>query len=990
MLLSVSADASVAFDHVFSPQEGLTVPIEQPWRQEICLNGSWEFQPVDLPAGYDLKNGAPVLPAPSPNGWSVTPIRVPSPWNVNAFRWGGGPTFPSYPAAWEKARMGWLRRQFTVPSGWQGKRLILHFEAVSGSVQVLVNGHELAQHFDNSIPFEVDVTDFVNFDAENSLMLGIRQASLFDAPGQYGKITYPSGSPWNMQMIGVWQDIFLRALPPLRVEDIAIRPLVDQGVLELAVTVRNNTASAQSFRLGGQVLPWISQAGTDVVAAAEPHWSLGPSVLVVGSLEGNVGPKTVTNLILRQPIHGELSLWTPDTPNLYGLVLNLQQDDKTEDRFYQRFGWRQWSIKGRDVTLNGKPIQLLGDSGHLLGVQFLSRRFAWSWYHALKTVHGNAIRLHATVRPRFYLDLADEMGIAILDESDIWASTMDINYTVPETWMRFAAHIDGMVLRDRNHPSVFGWSIANEIYSALWFKAVPREFWPPIVDKMVDLAGRVQALDPTRAWISSDGDGDFHGRLPAYTYHYGEPRDWLRNAPKDRPYGFGEAGSMVWGSPVVFSAYNGDRSYENTEGMMEGVAIEIYHYLVEQLKFAAFCSTFTFEGQAFRSLPIGMADRTKTPTPNDGIVFGPLVEGRPGIQPERLSPYTTCFNPGYDPNLPLFEPTPVYEAYTAAWTPGGPVPCQWDHFAKSTPLPAPPPATIQQVAFVGDSKGRLKMALESSGVLTLADQAKKRSKLLVIDGATLAEAQVPEARSQMSEVLRSGGTVFVWASPENLTPLNALLPAPVALEKQEATALLADRKAPETSSISLASLYFQDQSDKLILKSSLAGPLVEKSRVLMESNSVSRRSWGTTQTSKAAALIACESGSGRLLVTSLMPDVRSARRLQLLRSLFANLGVALAAPSKTHDTGIDGAGFVNRALVVGSFQGERYPKILEKDFLGGEAHVDPKPGDKTPIEDFNRPLIGLQIMETGGQEHEHLRIRLGLLAQHCLQRFCRL
>jgi hypothetical protein len=57
---------------------------------------------------------------------------------------------------------------------------------------------------------------------------------------------------------------------------------------------------------------------------------------------------------------------------------------------------------------------------------------------------------------------------------------------------------------------------------------------------------------------------------------------------------------MVWGSPVIFSAYNGDRSYESEQGMMEGAAIEFYQYLVEQRKLAAFSSIFTFEGTGLK------------------------------------------------------------------------------------------------------------------------------------------------------------------------------------------------------------------------------------------------------------------------------------------------------------------------------------------------------------------------------------------------------
>ena len=78
-------------------------------------------------------------------------------------------------------------------------------------------------------------------------MVGVRQASLFDVPGMFGKHTYPSGSPWTRQMIGIWQDVYLRALPALRVDDIAVRPLVDEGVLEVEVTIRNSTGTAMIF-----------------------------------------------------------------------------------------------------------------------------------------------------------------------------------------------------------------------------------------------------------------------------------------------------------------------------------------------------------------------------------------------------------------------------------------------------------------------------------------------------------------------------------------------------------------------------------------------------------------------------------------------------------------------------------------------------------------------------------------------------------------------
>jgi len=68
-LLNVdTADAAIKFDSPYSLNEGLTAPIEQPWRQEIRLNGLWQFQSVPLPADYKFENGAPLLRNPTPKG----------------------------------------------------------------------------------------------------------------------------------------------------------------------------------------------------------------------------------------------------------------------------------------------------------------------------------------------------------------------------------------------------------------------------------------------------------------------------------------------------------------------------------------------------------------------------------------------------------------------------------------------------------------------------------------------------------------------------------------------------------------------------------------------------------------------------------------------------------------------------------------------------------------------------------------------------------
>ena len=94
-----------------------------------------------------------------------------------------------------------------------------------------------------------------------------------------------------------------------------------------------------------------------------------------------------------------------DAPNLHGLVLNVARGATILDKKYARFGWREWTINGRELRLNGTKIQLNGDLKHPFGPFIGSRRYAWAWMKMVQDVGGNAIRPHAQPRPRFYLDL---------------------------------------------------------------------------------------------------------------------------------------------------------------------------------------------------------------------------------------------------------------------------------------------------------------------------------------------------------------------------------------------------------------------------------------------------------------------------------------------------------------------------------------------------------------------------------------------------------
>lgn len=967
VLGTFASQAAVQFPHVFAPQEGVVKAPEQPYRQEISLNGTWQFQPMPLPAGFKPKTGkAPELPAPQAEGWEKTPIRIPSPWNVNSFTDGKGGDFrayPSYPEAWNKVDMAWLRRGFQVPKEWKGRRVVLHFEAVAGHAQVLVNGKNVGEHFDIFLPFDLDVTDALRWDGENELLVGVRKSSLFDGQTPMGTRPYPYGSIWGPHIAGIWQDVSLMALPEVRVAGLFVKPLVNKDSLEVEVTLRNDTAKAQQVSVGGKVHPWQSLAGNDVVSAPVPKWKLKEAVLAVPAVKVSVPAGQETTVTLKQTVGDKLAFWTPDSPNLYGLVLETAVNGKAVDRRYERFGWRQLTFEGSRQLLNGKPLELRGDSWHFLGIPQMTRRYAWAWFKMLKEANGNAVRPHAQVYPRFYLDVADEMGVMVMAESAIWASDGGLMMDNQELWDRCEVHLKNMVLRDRNHPSVFGWSVANEVIPVIkHVRHQPPEVVEAMCERYAKWLGIVQSVDSTRPWVSADGDEDADGRLPTLVGHYGDLASMKRWSEKGKPWGIGEQTMAYYGTPKQVSKYNGDRAYESMLGRMEGIAYESYNLIANgQRKFgASYCSVFNLAWYALQPLELGLPDTSRPYTLEDGIFFGAYVEGQPGVQPERLGPYCSTLNPGYDPKLPLYVTWPMFEAIQAAYAPEGPKPCKWDTIPKipaATPRPLPA-GTIAQASLLGD--GMLRKQMQLAGVKIQDPVAGKAPEVLIIDAAVPAPA---EGKQLVDATLAQGGTVLVWGpNTKTLDQLNALLPERLELTKREWSSLLVRQADPVVEGLTAADLYFSEMNPNVIIQNGLAGPLVEKGRVLLEACNTDWRKWNkqgeqvkTAMVTRSereakpsgAALVALNVGKGRLLVSSIHGMADSKERMDISRRILANIGLQLTEPDDKVEGGLfNMSGFLQQALVCGGFPAENLKQGTETDYLNEQTKVKPRVGDK--------------------------------------------
>ena len=953
----------VVFPHAFAPSEGWVKPPEMPMRQEMCLNGSWRFQPVAVPAGWERGQGtAPDLTPPVPTRWEATALKVPSPWNVNAFNQGDGGDFrcyPSYPKAWDAMEMGWIERSFHVPAAWRGRRLILHFEAVAGDAVVSVNGRPVAHNFDLFLPFEADVTDAVIFGGVNMVRVGVRKASLFNDTRTTGSRPYPAGSFWGQAVAGIWQDVFLIAVPAVRATETYVKPEVARDMLTAEVTLRNDTSRAQTVQVGGSVQPWVNGAGRDVRLAPEPRWHLAPAVLGLPLQSVKLAPGTSKTVTLHQKVGGRLRFWTPDAPNLYGLTVSVSRGGQVEDKEYTRFGWREFSFRGDRQLLNGKPFELRGDSWHFLGIPQMTRRYAWSWFTMLHAAHANAVRLHAQPYPRFYLDVADEMGICVLDETSNWGSDGQHKYDAPDFWKRCDDQLDRLILRDRNHPAVFGWSVSNEV---AWF--IDRGKRPEQITRLkqgwADWRDIARRLDPTRPWVSTDGDGDAEGAMPTNVGHYSGPDELMRLSRGGKPWGIGETGGAYFATPKQAAQFVGPRAYESQRGRMEGIAIEAYGLIADQRKSGAdYASVFNLAWYGLEPLDIGLADTMRPYALTDGVFFGPYRENMPGVQPERLGPYCTTFNPGYDPRLPLYRPWPLFDAVKAANTPGGPAPSPWDHRAITAKTTAPPPTPhIATVAVLAAPGSDLPAALQAMGVTLAAPNALNTAELMVVDGTH------PPQKSEAAALARrvqAGATVLVWGvDPASLDALNALLPLPLGLTARDASSLLIQSPDSILAGLDNGDFYFTESQPTPIIQHGLAGPFVTRGRILLTACPAEWRRWNNrAEPVKTAALLRSEreakpdgaalveytSGSGRYLVTSFVPISREGRALW--KRILTNAGVTLTERKAAPDSAFDEFGHLANALVCGSFGAATAAAAYDMDNVGIGAALHPKPGDRS-------------------------------------------
>jgi beta-galactosidase len=410
----------------------------------LSLNGNWSFDLVDKPdAAPDNFMAVDFVD----KTWKTIP--VPGNWNMHGYDrphytnvqmpWSNQP--PNVP---ELNPTGLYRMEFEIPDDWHLRRTVIHFGGVESAFYLYINGIEVGFSKDSRLPAEFDLTPYLQ-SGKNILAVKV--------------IRWPDGSFIEDQdhwwMAGIYRDVYLYSTDHNYIADFF-------AVAELDNTYRDGILKLQ-VELG---IVDQQYAGWDIEAQLYDNCSNAVLERPITSCDNTAMIDRGWLKVLTKTIPAPLQ-WNHETPNLYTLTIKLLNPaGETVEVTSCRIGFRKYEIKDRQLLINGQAVLIKGVNRHEHDDTYgktISRESMLADIRLLKQFNFNAVRTaHYPNDPQFY-DLCDEYGLYVIDEANIEAHAF---YDTICRDQRYAnAFLDRgmrMVERDKNHPSIYSWSMGNE------------------------------------------------------------------------------------------------------------------------------------------------------------------------------------------------------------------------------------------------------------------------------------------------------------------------------------------------------------------------------------------------------------------------------------------------------------------------------------------------------------------------------------------------
>jgi beta-galactosidase len=324
--------------------------------------------------------------------------------------------------------VGWYRKKFYIPVDDLGRRIIIRFEGVHRDSKVFVNGFYCGTNHSGYYTFEYDITDYINYGDENTIAVRV-------------EATMEEG--WYYEGAGIYRHVWLIKTNPLHVASYGTFITTDLSennriaFIEIRTEIFNETNKTVNFDLEEIVR---DDKGNEIAKGNKKMLELRPNS---------------RNLFRSRYKVSNPELWSIDKPQLHYLTTIIRSDDKIADVYNTTFGIRTVKFDPNlGFFLNGQPVKIKGTNHHQdhAGLGVAVPDALWDFrIKRLKEMGSNAIRTAHNPPAPALLDACDRLGMLVLDENRLMGVNNEhLNY------------LENLIRRDRNHPSVFLWSLGNE------------------------------------------------------------------------------------------------------------------------------------------------------------------------------------------------------------------------------------------------------------------------------------------------------------------------------------------------------------------------------------------------------------------------------------------------------------------------------------------------------------------------------------------------
>ncbi len=358
----------------------------------------------------------------------------------------------------------WYRKTFDLSVSDKDKIVTILFEGVYMNADVWINGNHIGNNIYGYTPFSFDITKYLVFGGKNTISVQVKNEGV--------SARWYTGS-------GIYRHVWLKIMDPIHIIENGIfitTPVVesDQAQIKINSLIANQSETNGKFT----ILTEIEDVSGKIVAN---H-----------SIEKKIPPNSIESveqlLTLNKP-----SLWSPDSPSLYKAKITIKSKD-VNDIISENFGIRTITMDAQNgFLINGTPLLLKGGCVHHdngpLGSKAYDRAEERR-VELLKASGYNSVRCAHNPPSKAFLEACDRLGLLVIDEAvDMWNDKKtDNDYALyfKDDWKNI---FRAMVERDRNHPSIFLWSIGNEI---------PNIDTPEVVAVAKELKEFILTLDGTR------------------------------------------------------------------------------------------------------------------------------------------------------------------------------------------------------------------------------------------------------------------------------------------------------------------------------------------------------------------------------------------------------------------------------------------------------------------------------------------------------------